>query len=80
MIQLWAADDKGNMSVPVTVYFTVGADTTPPDATHTITPDTWTSGNVNIALTVTDSQSGVKNITFNGKNIAFRIIRQKSQK
>lgn len=63
MIQLWAADDKGNMSVPVTVYFTVGADTTPPDATHTITPDTWTSGNVNIALTVTDSQSGVKNIT-----------------
>lgn len=63
MIQLWAADDKGNMSVPVTVYFTVGADTTPPDATHTITPSTWTAGNVEIALKVTDSQSGVKNIT-----------------
>ena len=63
MIQLWAADDKGNMSVPVTVYFTVGADTTPPDATHTITPDTWTSGNVTISITATDSQSGLKSIT-----------------
>ena len=42
MIQLWAADDKGNMSVPVTVYFNVGSDTTPPDATHQITPSSWT--------------------------------------
>ena len=62
MIQLWAADDKGNMSVPVTVYFTVGADTTAPTATHTITPSTWTRGNVTISLRVTDSESGVKNI------------------
>ena len=63
MIQLWAADDKGNMSVPVTVYFTVGADTTPPDATHTINPSSWTSGNVTISITATDSQSGLKSIT-----------------
>lgn len=55
MIQLWAADDKGNMSVPVTVYFNVGSDTTPPDATHQITPSSWTKGNVDIALKVTDS-------------------------
>ena len=75
MIQLWAADDKGNMSVPVTVYFNVGSDTTPPDATHQITPSSWTKGNVNIALKVTDSQSGVKNVTLpNGQVVTTTNI------
>lgn len=75
MIQLWAADDKGNMSVPVTVYFNVGSDTTPPDATHQITPSSWTKGNVDIALKVTDSQSGVKNVTLpNGQVVTTTNI------
>ena len=75
MIQLWAADDKGNMSVPVTVYFNVGSDTTPPDATNQITPSSWTKGNVDIALKVTDSQSGVKNVTLpNGQVVTTTNI------
>lgn len=75
MIQLWAADDKGNMSVPVTVYFNVGSDTTPPDATHQITPSSRTKGNVDIALKVTDSQSGVKNVTLpNGQVVTTTNI------
>ncbi len=28
----------------------MGSDTTPPDATHQITPSSWTKGNVDIAL------------------------------
>lgn len=60
MIQLWAADDKGNMSVPVTVYFNVGSDTTPPDATHQITKNvTLPNGQVvtttNINFTATNN-------------------------
>ena len=63
------------MSVPVTVYFNVGSDTTPPDATHQITPSSWTKGNVDIALKVTDSQSGVKNVTLpNGQVVTTTNI------
>lgn len=53
----------------------MGSDTTPPDATHQITPSSWTKGNVDIALKVTDSQSGVKNVTLpNGQVVTTTNI------
>ena len=60
--QIWAADDCGNMSVPVTVYFTVNKDETAPTGSHSTNPSDWTNGNVTITVTATDSVSGVKRI------------------
>lgn len=60
--QVWAADNCGNMSVPVTVYFNVNKDVTAPTGTHSINPTNWTNGNVTITLNTTDDMSGVKRI------------------
>ena len=60
--QIWAADDCGNMSVPVTVYFTVNKDETAPTGSHSTNPSDWTNGNVTITVTATDNVSGVKRI------------------
>jgi len=62
-IQIWAVDDKGNMSVPISVEFNLVVDTTPPSATHTINPSTWTNASVTITVKATDTQTGVKQIT-----------------
>lgn len=60
--QVWAADNCGNMSVPVTVYFNVNKDVTAPTGTHSINPTNWTNGDVTITLNTTDDMSGVKRI------------------
>lgn len=60
--QVWAADNCGNMSVPVTVYFNVNKDMTAPTGTHSINPNNWTNGNVTISLSTKDDMSGVKRI------------------
>ena len=60
--QVWAADNCGNMSVPVTVYFNINKDVTAPTGTHSINPTNWTNGNVTITLNTTDDMSGVKRI------------------
>lgn len=60
--QVWAADNCGNMSVPVTVYFNVNKDMTAPTGTHSINPSNWTNGNVTISLSTKDDMSGVKRI------------------
>lgn len=62
-IQIWAVDDKGNMSIPITVEFNLIIDKTPPTATHTIRPETWTNATVTITVKATDTQTGVKQIT-----------------
>lgn len=62
-IQIWAVDDKGNMSIPITVEFNLIIDKTPPTATHTIHPETWTNATVTITVKATDTQTGVKQIT-----------------
>lgn len=58
--QVWAADDKGNMSVPVTVRYHVIDDITPPTATHSISPTDWTRDNVTIHLVATDDRTRSK--------------------
>lgn len=60
--QVWAADNCGNMSVPVTVYFNVNKDVTAPTGTYSINPTNWTNENVTITLNTTDDMSGVKRI------------------
>lgn len=60
--QVWAADNCGNMSVPVTVYFNVNKDVTAPTGTHSINPTNWINGDVTITLNTTDDMSGVKRI------------------
>ena len=60
--QVWAADNCGNMSVPVTVYFNFNKDVTAPTGTHSINPTNWTNGDVTITLNTTDDMSGVKRI------------------
>lgn len=60
--QVWAADNCGNMSVPVTVYFNVNKDVTAPTGTHSINPTNWTNGDVTITLNTIDDMSGVKRI------------------
>lgn len=60
--QVWAADNCGNMSVPVTVHFNVNKDVTAPTGTHSINPTNWTNGDVTITLNTTDDMSGVKRI------------------
>ena len=60
--QVWAADNCGNMSVPVTVYFNVNKDVTAPTGTHSINPTNWTNGDVTITLNTTDDMIGVKRI------------------
>lgn len=60
--QVWAADNCGNMSVPVTVYFNVNKDVTAPTGTYSINPTNWTNGDVTITLNTTDDMSGVKRI------------------
>ena len=60
--QVWAADNCGNMSVPVTVYFNVNKDVTAPTGKHSINPTNWTNGDVTITLNTTDDMSGVKRI------------------
>lgn len=60
--QVWAADNCGNMLVPVTVYFNVNKDVTAPTGTHSINPTNWTNGDVTITLNTTDDMSGVKRI------------------
>ena len=60
--QVWAADNCGNMSVPVTVYFNVNKDVTAPTGTHSINPTNWTNGDVTITSNTTDDMSGVKRI------------------
>jgi len=62
-IQIWAVDDKGNMSVPLTIEFNLVIDKTPPTGTHTIYPETWTNASVTITVKATDTQTGVKQIT-----------------
>lgn len=61
-LQIWAADDKGNMSVPVTLQINVQDDLLPPTATHALLPSDWTAGDVTIHLIVTDDKSGVKQV------------------
>ena len=62
-IQVWAIDDQNNMSQAIRFNFTTEVDITPPSATHTLNPSTWTNGSVNINLSVSDTQTGLKNIT-----------------
>jgi len=62
-VDVWAVDKNGDMSSTVRVYFNVVVDRTPPTGTHTLTPNTWTNGNVKITVKATDTQTGVKGIT-----------------
>ena len=79
LMQIWAVDDKGNMSAPIVINFTVVDDTTPPNGSHSIYPATWTNGNVTINVNATDSQSGVRSITLpngnviNGSNASYTV-------
>ena len=78
-IQVWAIDDQNNMSQAIRFNFTTEVDTTPPSATHTLNPSTWTKGTVNINLSVSDTQTGLKNITLpdsrieTSSNISYEV-------
>lgn len=61
-LKVWAVDDKGNMSNPATINFTVAKDTVPPTISHSVNPTTYTNGNVTIYVSATDNQSGVRRI------------------
>ncbi len=61
-LDIWAMDDKGNMSPSVRINFFVETDFSPPTATHTLNPPNWTNQNVTITVKATDSISGVKRI------------------
>lgn len=62
MIQIWAMDDKKNISEATTINFNVAFDRTSPSMTHKIQPETWTKDIVNIQVEASDQETGIKNI------------------
>lgn len=56
-----AIDNAGNISDPLGAQFLY--EITPPTASHTLEPDIWTNGTVNIKVTAQDAFSGMRDIT-----------------
>lgn len=67
-LKVWAQDQKGGVSSEITRTFNYKRDVTPPNATHSLSPNGWTNGSVNININATDDISGVSYIQMNGGN------------
>lgn len=60
-IEVWAVDNHGTRSTIHTRNFNV--DKTNPVMSHSLSPSSWTNGNVNIRLNTSDNFSGIKEVT-----------------
>lgn len=66
-LKIWAVDDKGNMSNPKSVNFTVVKDKTPPSLNLSLNNTNWTNGNVTISANASDDKGVKKIVTPSGE-------------